>query len=173
MIRSQPITFRWDGEAMTPATPFMARLADKTFVIGENYRLMEEHERSAASHRHYFAVIHDAWMNLPEEMAERFPTSESLRKFALIKAGYRDERTFVAGSRAEALRLAAFVKPIDDFAIVTATGATVTIWTAKSQSVRAMGGKAFQESKQAVLDVIADLIGVSPETLSREAGQAA
>lgn len=173
MSRPQPITFRWDGEAMTPATPFMARLADKTFVIGENYRLTEEHERSAASHRHLFAAIHDAWMNLPEEMADRFPTSESLRKWALIKAGYRDERTFVASSRAEALRLAAFVRPTDDFAIVTATGATVTIWTAKSQSVKAMGGKAFQASKQAVLDVIADLIGVSPETLSREAGRAA
>jgi hypothetical protein len=69
--------------------------------------------------------------------------------------------------------LAAFVRPTDDFAIVTATGATVTVWTAKSQSVKAMGGKDFQVSKQAVLDVIADLIGVSPETLSREAGQAA
>lgn len=158
---------------MVPATTFMARLADKAFVVGEVYRLTEEHERSAASHRHFFAVIHDAWLNLPEGTAERFPTSEHLRKYALIKAGYRDERTFVAGSRAEALRLAAFVRPIDDFAIVTTSGATVTIWTAKSQSVRAMGGKAFQESKQAVLDVIADLIGVDPTTLSREAGQAA
>lgn len=173
MTRSQPIVFRWNGEAMIPATPFMSRLADKTFIIGEQYRLAEEHERSGASHRHFFASIHTAWMNLPEAMADRFPTSESLRKWSLIKAGYRDERTFVASSRAEALRFAAFVRPIDDFAIVTATGATVVIWTAKSQSVRAMGGKVFQASKQACLDVIAELIGVEPAALSREAGRAA
>lgn len=165
-MSGSPLVFSWDGEAMRPASRMMARLADKAFVIGETYRLTEEHERSAASHRHYFAAINEAWQNLPEEIGDRFPNSESLRKYALIKAGYRDERTIVAASKAEAQRLAGFVRPMDAFAVVTTSEATVTVWTAKSQSVKAMGGKDFQTSKQAVLDVIAGMIGVDSDALA-------
>jgi len=172
-MTAPPIIFEWQGDAMTPATPFMARLCDKHFVIGEKYRLIEDYARSHKSHAHYFAAINDAWKTLPETMAEEYPTSEHLRKKALIRKGYCDERTFVCSSKAEAQRLAPFVAPMDHYAIVTVKESTVRVYTAQSQSTRAMGAKAFQESKQAVLDFIDALLGVPNGTMKREAGQSA
>lgn len=165
-----PMVFAWDGEALAPKAP---RLADKHLVVGENYRVTIEQERSAASHNHQFAAINEAWGNLPEDLALEFPTPDHLRKYALIKCGYCDRRSVVCASKAEALRVAAFIKPMDQFAVVAVEGAVVTVYTAQSQSRRAMGGKVFNESKQAVLDVISAMIGVKPAELQHEAGRAA
>ncbi|WP_262027110.1 hypothetical protein [Microvirga sp. Mcv34] len=171
-MSTAPIVFQWSGDAMVPHHRFQ-RECDASFVVGESYRLAVQEHRSQANHNHYFAAINEAWMNLPEVLAERFPTSEHLRKYALIKAGYRDERTFPCASKAEAQRLAAFIRPMDDFAIVTTAEAVVTVWTAKSQSKAAMGKQVFQESKNKVLDVLAEMIGIQPETLTRNVGRAA
>lgn len=165
-----PLMFDWDGESFVPQRP---KLADKYYVVGESYRLAPYEERSMRSHRYYFASVNEAWENLPEDLAERFPTSEHLRKFALIKAGFRDERSFVAASKAEAVRLAAFIDPIDDYAWVVVREATVTVYTAKSQSTRAMGKKAFGESKERVLDIVSAMIGTSKEALRQNADKAA
>lgn len=165
-----PLLFSWDGEVMRPRHP---ALADKQFVVGENYRLEVREDRSQASHNHYFAAVHESWANLPEHLAERFPTSEHLRKYALVKGGFRDERSIVAGSKAEAQRLAAFIRPMDEFAIVTVSEAVVTVYTAKSQSLKAMGRAEFGRSKEAVLGILADMIGVSAPELQRNAGLAA
>ncbi|WP_238189283.1 hypothetical protein [Methylobacterium frigidaeris] len=142
-------------------------------MIGERYILVEHEARSAASHAHYFACVRDGWSNLPEDLAGRFPTPDHLRKWALIRAGYRDEVTFVASSKAEAIRIAAFLRPVEDTAVVRVKDSVVVRWTAKSQSMRAMGRDGFQRSKDAVLSVIDELIGTAPGTLSREAGRAA
>lgn len=168
-----PIHFQWDGESMTPATPFMARLCDQHYVIGENYRLVEDKNRSTKTHNHYFAAISDAWKTLPEDLAEDYPTAEHLRKKALIRTGYADERSIVCASKAEAQRIAAFMKPLDQYAIIAVSEATVRIYTAQSQSKKAMGAADFQKSKQDVLDFIDGLLGVSPGSVSREAGKAA
>lgn len=154
------ITFQWDGEAMRPASGFWAAKADKAYVVGETYSLTEHHDRSANSHRHYFAAIKNGFDSLSDQHLEAYPTQEHLRKKALIWKGYRDERTIVAGSAAEAQRIAAFVKPMDDFAVVTVKDAVVRVWTAKSQSMKAMGNRDFQQSKSDVLDFIDDLLGV-------------
>lgn len=159
-----PIPFRWDGESMTPR-PGYARRADQCFVIGQDYVLAPVEERSLASHNHFFASIAEAWKNLPPEGAERFPTADHLRKYALIKTGFHEERSIVCGSKAEAPRVAAFLKPIDDYAVITVRDAVVTVYTAKSQSAKAMGKEAFQASKDAVLDFVAGLIGVTPDEL--------
>lgn len=166
------IIYRWDGDAMAPL-PRFARLADRQFVVGQDYELVEHHERSDASHRHYFACIRDAWLNLPEEHSDRFASEAHLRKWALIRAGYRDERTIACASKAEALRFVAFMKPMDDYAVVVAREAVVVVWTAKSQSVKAMGKADFQASKEAVLGVLADLIGTDPASLSTNVREAA
>lgn len=166
-----PIIYQWSGEAMEPL-PRFRKLCDQQFCVGEQYRMEAREERSMASHNFYFASIHEAWSNLPEDQAERFPSAEHLRKYALIRAGFRDERSISCASKAEALRVAAFIKPIDDYAVVIARDALVVVYTAKSQSVRAMGKADFQASKDAVLDVIAGLIGVAPDALA-EAGKAA
>ena len=152
------IPCRWDGENFTP-TRGHARRADEHFVVGLVYSLEPIEQRSAATHRHYFATINDMWQSLPDHLADRFPTAEHLRKHGLIMAGYRDETTMVASSRAEALRLAAFIRPIDEFQIVSVNGPIVVRWTAKSQNMRAMDSKTFAAIKTAVLDWISDLIG--------------
>lgn len=171
-MTSPPIVTRWTGEAFEPIGR-SKREADAEYVVGQVYRLTQYEERSEASHRHFFASLHEAWANLPADLAERFPTSERLRKFALIKSGFATQRQLVASSRAEALRLAAFVAPMDEYALVETRGAVVTVWEAESQSMRAMGKKRFAESKDAVLSYCASLIGVDPATLRRETGKAA
>ncbi len=166
-----PVVFTWNGEAMIPVGHYM-RMADKVFVVGMNYRLVEHKVRSSASHNHFFAAVEEAWKNLPEEYADRYPSAEHLRKWALCKAGFADERSIVCASKAEAQRVAAFIKPMDDFAVVSVNGSTVKVWTAQSQSVRAMGKDEFQRSKDAVLDILASMVGVTPAELQK-AGEAA
>lgn len=162
------LPFRWTGEVMEPLRSF-AKRCDAEFTVGEVYNLEAIEARSAASHRHYFAAVNEAWQNLPEDAAERFPTSEHLRKWCLIRAGYAEHRQIVASSKAEAQRLAAFVKPMDTYAVVTARECVVTVYTAESQSQKAMGKKRFQESKNAVLSLLAAMIGTGPLELGRAA----
>ena len=96
-------------------------------VVGEEYRVDPEEERSIASHNHFFMAVNEAWRNLPEHLTEQFPTSESLRKRALIKAGYFDSRSIACSTKAEALRVAAFVRPMDEHAVVVVSKAVVSV----------------------------------------------
>lgn len=172
MSEIPPIAFRWEGDSFSPYGRF-AKVADQHYVIGEVYALVPHEDRRMASHRAYFAACSEAWKNLPEEMGDRFPTADHLRKYCLIKAGFRDERTLVASSKAEARRLAAFIKPVDEFAVVTVSESVVTVYTAKSQSMRAMGKDDFMRSKNSVLEILENLLGVEPGQLSYNAGKAA
>ena len=160
----EPQMFTWNGEAMVPRAP---KLADRTFVIGENYMLTEVMDRSLNTHNHYFAALAECWKSLPEGLAERHATPEHLRKWALIQAGYRDERVIVCESEEQAARVAAVVKGLDEYAVVIVAGNIVQILTAKSQSVRAMPKGEFQASKEAVLQVLAGLLGVDVDTLPK------
>ena len=165
-----PQTFQWDGEAMRPLHD---RLADKHFVVGETYTLAPWEDRSLASHNHEFAVIAEAWKNLPENLATLYPTPEHLRKRALIEAGYYTEILTDAGSNAASLRVASHLRAIDEFSLAIVRGPMVCHRRPQSQSRRAMGKEAFQKSKQAVLDVVSAMIGVKPENISNEVGRAA
>jgi hypothetical protein len=157
-----PQHFEWNGEAMIPLHP---RRADKTFVVGQRYSLVQYEDRSEASHRHEFAWLREAWQSLPERLSERFPTETHLRKWSLIRAGYSDSHTITCRSKAEAVRVAAFIRPIDEFAVVIVQGTTVTRYTAKSQSKRAMGAKEFYESKERIMEVVARMLNVEPQEL--------
>ncbi|ASP85042.1 MULTISPECIES: hypothetical protein [Sinorhizobium] len=172
---SGPVLLQWNGEAFEPANRHWARECDKRFVVGEFYTLAEHNDRSKASHNHYFAAVAEAWQNLPEIYAGMSfaESSEHLRAYALIKKGYCDTHTIVCSSKAEAKRLAAFIRPIDAFSVVDVKEATVTRYVAKSQSMKAMDKQEFQESKTAVLDYLDDLIGVERGTTQRNAGAAA
>ena len=167
-----PMPFTWDGEHFVPPAR-LAKLCDKHFVVGQAYMLVEHQERSQRSHAHYFACVNEVWKNLPEDAIERYPTADHLRRWALVRAGYADHRELVADSSEAAARIAAFVKPMDSYAVVTVRGCVVTIWTAKSQSQRAMDKKTFQESKDRVLDILAGLIGVTRDDLQQNAQEAA
>lgn len=162
-----PLTFAWDGEAMHPVAS-CRREADARYVVGERYRMDVVEERSQRSHSHYFASINEIWTNLPDDKAVHFPTAEHLRKFALIRVGYSDQRQIVCASKAEAQRIAAFVRPMDEYAVVTTHEAVVSVFTAQSQSRKAMGNKDFQDSKTRVLEYLAGLIGVAPADVPRQ-----
>lgn len=169
---SAPFYWSWDGETMRPLPRFAER-ARKQFQAGERYRLAEEHERSQQSHSHFFASLNEAWKNLPEDIAEQFPSVEHLRKWSLVKTGFADERSIVAGSNDEARRIAAFVRPSDPYAVITVSGNVVRVFTAKSQSRKAMNKADFQASKTAVLEIVSGLVGVDVDTLAANAGRAA
>lgn len=164
----RPLMFRWEGDSFVPNSPFWAKKADEIYVVGQVYPLVEQQDRSRKSHDHYFAQVHQIWLNLPDAVAAEFPDAEHLRKHALIRCGYSDKRSIVTRSKIEAVRLAAFLRPIDTYAIVTIDARTVTQWTAQSQSYTAMGKHQFQESKDKVLEWCANLIGVAVEDLPQK-----
>jgi hypothetical protein len=164
MSMNAPLRLRYEGEGRFRA---LTNRADEDFVVGEVYPMVEERDRSTNSHNHFFATVTQAWKTLPEELSEQYPTADHLRKKALVWKGWRDERTIACASKAEAERVAAFVKPMDDFAVVTRVDAVVRVWTAKSQSKKAMGAADFQQSKQDVLDFIDDLLGVERGSTAR------
>jgi hypothetical protein len=62
---------------------------------------------------------------------------------------------------------------MDEYALVSVEGSVVNVFSAQSQSQRAMGKQRFQASKEAVLDVLASMVGVKAEQLQHEAGRAA
>ena len=150
---------------MKPSRP---HLADKAFVVGQHYWLEEVSERSWVSHRQEFAFVREAWQTLPYAVAEKFATPEHLRKAALIATGWHNETILNAGTRADAVRLAAFVRSADEFAHIAIRGPTVVVRKARSQRMRGPGrmNKAdFQASKTDILGWISALIGVEPEDL--------
>lgn len=165
---TSPILFRWTGEVMQPVSRFI-KACNLRFVVGEQYTLDEIKARSSASHNHYFACVEDAWQNLSEGQSQQFPTSEHLRKHALIACGYADVRSTVYSSKTDARRTAAFIRPMDTYAIVDVRECVVQVYTAQSQKKKAMGNKVFQESKSAVLEWVAALIEAKPEDLGKAA----
>jgi len=168
MTTIPPICCAWDGEAFIPL-PRFAKTCDREFVIGQNYPLIVHEERSRASHSHEFAWLHDAWLNLPESLASLYPSPEHLRKRALIEAGFYDEQIVDAGTKAAAIRVATAFRSREEFSVIIVRGCLVVLRTAKSQSRRSMDKKDFQASKQAIMEVIAAMIGVTPESLSQRA----
>jgi hypothetical protein len=149
-------------------TPMRPKAADKEFVIGQRYWLTEASDRSWISHRHEFAWIASAHSNLPDALAELFPTSEHLRKAALIATGWFREVVIDCGSRAAAARVAAYARGEDEFAKVTVRVSTVTVQKARSQRMHGldrMDRAEFEKSKADILGWISNLIGVEPERL--------
>lgn len=157
-MTEQPIIFRWTGEAFVPSTNYQAHLAGQQYEEGDLVALAPFSQRSDKSHDHYFAVLHDMWLSLPEHVSAEFPNEEVLRAHALIRTGYCNKRQLVCRSAAAAEDVAAFMRPASPLAIIGVDGCVVTEWTPESQKYRAMGKKRFQESKDAVLGYVNGLL---------------
>jgi hypothetical protein len=71
-------------------------------------------------------------------------------------------------SRAAAERVAAFMESPDSHSIVDVSGSTIIVWTARSISERAIGAKEFQAVKERVLEIVADMIGLTAAELARQ-----
>ncbi|MDO8912337.1 MAG: hypothetical protein Q8N10_03505 [Phenylobacterium sp.] len=163
-----PIPTRWDGEAFVPL-PRFAGLADEHYVVGQVYTMAEIQARSHKTHAHYFARVNDIWATLPDPLAARFKSADALRKYALISTGHCDESSTVCMFKTEAQRLAASMRPLDEFSVVTVNGKVVTRYTAKSMDIKSMDKEAFQKAKEDTLRFLEDLIGVAPAELARAA----
>jgi len=142
---------------------------------GEIVGVTIERGRSEASHRHQFAWVHDAWLNLPEGLRDMpwAETAETLRKQALIATGFHTVQVIDCGANATARRVRDALLPAciaaHGYAVAQVRGTVVTVWTPESQSYRAMGGERFKESKAAIMDWIAEKLGVTGDDLRRVA----
>lgn len=172
-----PIKYIWNGEAMIPAKGYAAR-AEKQFMPFETYTLEVREERSSAEHNHYFAAVSDAFQNLSDEVTDRIRTANHLRKWALIATGWFNEKITDCGSHEVALRMAAFTRVLEsghpgEYCEIIVRGPALVVRTAKSQSMREMNKEDFRKSKQDVLNLLSDMIGVNRTLLERHAGKSA
>ena len=138
-------------------------------AVGEVHGWQMAEHRSKASHDHFFACVNEAWKNLPEDLADDFPSPEHLRKWALIKAGFCSETRIVCANNSEAMSLAVKAKTMDKFSLVAIDGKVVMIWTADSQRRDAMGRQVFQDAKDKALHILSQLIGADVAALKEAA----
>ena len=169
MAKGPKPVFEYLGNGWFKAEARFVWECDQNFVVHQKYRMDIVDERSAASHSHYFACINEAWNNLGESQAKRFPSPEHLRKWALIQANYchADHRVF--STKQDALTAAAAVRARDKYAVISVNDNIVTIFTAESQSLKDMDKQRFQASKDKVLEILADMLHITPKQLERHA----
>lgn len=157
---------RWENGTLRLISNSLPDLSD-----GELITVIIERGRSMNSHRHQFAFVKEAWANLPERlmMMPWAETPETMRKHALIATGFSQSYTLDCGANATAQRVKQSLiraeAKAEGYALAQVRGPVVTVWTPESQSMRAMGGKRFQESKSAILDWMAAQIGVPSASL--------
>lgn len=167
MTHLPPIALRYEGSGEFKGSVRVGMLCDQHLVIGHLYELEIVEGRSSESHRHYFATIAQAWANLPEHLADQFPTSEHLRKWALIKAGWCDQDQIVVDDADVLASLIPFLRRRDEYSIVDVSENVVTVYTARSQAGRSQNKQQFQATKDRVFQILAELIGTDPASLSR------
>lgn len=166
----RPVLCRWNGHAFEPEGDYHLRRAAEDYEHDQVVRLAPVEERSSASHRHQFAWLKTAWESLPERYAgEPWAQSpEHLRKYALIRTGFATTVETVCDSNATAMRVATMARSLDEYAVAEVDGRVIRVHRARSQSNRAMNKQDFEASKAAILNFIAGLIEVDPETLARQ-----
>ena len=157
MSDAATIRCRWAGGVLIPVGNYAMAAACDAMSEGDTVLVSIDHPRSMNSHRHQFAEIRTMFEHLPERL-QKMPwaaTPETLRKHALIASGFHDTFTVDCGTKAAAERIMPRLNDAErrahGYAIGQVRGPVVTIWTPRSQSVRAMGGAEFQRSKQAAL----------------------
>lgn len=165
---SSPILTTWTGDAFEPLQRH-GNYCAAHFVIGEKYFIEPEAPRNMAAHRAYFAQIANDWRNLPESVAADFPTPEHLRKHALIKCGYADEKVVVCRTNQDAHAVAGIIAALEGYCIVEIVFNVARAWMPRSQSVKAMGAVEFKASKDKVLDYLATMLQVSRDEAERAA----
>lgn len=162
-----PMWWRYNGACLVPARP---ELAERWFRTDQFYFMEPHNERSWRKHKAYFASLAEAWASLK---SDEYPSVECLRKHALIRTGWYEERMLTCESAEAAERVAAFIRPMDQYAIVSVSQWVVRVWTARSQSYKAMGRADFDRSMDDVLNFVAGLIEVTREQLDEQGGFAA
>ncbi len=168
MAAPAPILATWTGSEFEPARRH-AKTLDATLTIGVQYLLEIQEPHSEKARRHFFAQLHDIWISLPEDIAERWPSVESFRKAGLIATGFCDKTEAICATNKQAQALAASFGRIDDYVMVEIRDRAIAVWTARSQKRAVMGNDDFKASKQAVLEWAAHQVGVKAEDVAGDA----
>lgn len=114
--------------------------------------------RTTNTHNHQFAEIDNLFANLPDwhAGAPYARSREAFRKHGLIKTGYCDVDLIDFESKEQACEaaptIAKLARKAHGYAIVVVRGSQVVCTTPHSQSMNAMGGARFNESKSAVMN---------------------
>lgn len=168
---SAPALWQWDGEALHPLPRFQAQ-CDRELVVGARYLMEPIDEVQSARDRAYFAAIREAWSNLPEGLAEQFPSPNDFRRHLLVACGFcTTKRLRFASAQAAMEALPVFAGLA---ALVEVQGAVVVVKTPMSQKLRGGMEKADRlRSYQETQDLAAAMIGVSAEDVERNVEQAA
>lgn len=164
-----PVLFQWDetDEVLRPADRHR-KLCLRQFTDGGIYFLGPHGGANSPSDKAYFAQINSVWKTLPEDMAERFPTAEHLRKYALIKCGYHRHEMRTFDSAEDAQKAALMIRPFERFAVIRAEGCDVHVFTAMSQRRGSgMSDEDRKESQEKVLNWLAESIGVTRSDLRK------
>lgn len=170
---SEQLLCEWTEDGTFKPLARHSKHCDEMFVVGEKYYVTPEMPRDMRSHRHFMAQVKTDWENLPEDIAEQFASPEHLRKWALCKTGFCTETRQVFTRDRDAVLAAAFAAASSEYAIVSVNGNIVTTWKPESQRVNSMGAERFKQSKRAVLDYLASLIGVTPAQVAEVAERSA
>lgn len=174
MKNTSPVPMRFEkGIGFFPENQYWRNICDDRFGDGEVVTLDEVNDRSQKSHDQLFPLLREAFSQLPEEFKEQFPTAEHLRARALIEAGYFNETVVDAGFPDTAREFASTIRARSTFSLVVIRDNFVIIRDPRSQSLRAMKKKEFQESKTKVLEVVCDMIGITVDELMQNSGKAA
>jgi hypothetical protein len=186
-VRIVPVVFDWKkldvciegGEvvslrAMVPQTRYV-KVAERQYHEGEEYPLTILETRSRASHNQFFAAVHEAYLNLPENIKNRWENEDHLRKWVLIETGWYTEREHEFATPYAAKNFAAHHD--EDYhgeycrMFHPKKGRKIILRRAKSQSAKAMGKDAFEKSKRDVLDYLGTLTGTTRAQLNENAGR--
>lgn len=187
-MKMVPVVFVWrevhlvDADGVITTRRMMDPLlrydnvAGRQFSDGEEYPLVVLEARTRASHNHYFATVGEAFQNVPEALAARWPTVDHMRKWVLIETGWFDEKEFDCPDEHFAKRLALFIRTEDSFARISIHRLEngtfkVIVRRAKSQSAASMPKQEFEDSKRDVLDYLASMIDVKASDLKKQAGR--
>lgn len=154
---------------MIPQSGYLAQ-CEKRFVVGQIYTLEQVDEaRNMNAHNAYMAEVASAWENLSDAATKKLKTPTHLRKWALIETGWYDEQIVDCGTHELASRMATFTHQTDEYCEIRIRKNLLVIRRPRSQKRSKMNSEDFKKSSKAVLDLLADMIGVNRTVLERYA----
>lgn len=144
---------------------------------GGVYNVSLAKDRSPESHKQFFAVLADAFHQMPEAK-QQWRDPEHLRKWLLCKVSWCNQTDTVLSSNDDAMKYATMIKSLDPYSVVYVNDNVVRYWEPKSMKMaRANNGgmskQDFQRVKQDSFDFLDDYLGLERGTLAKEGGKAA
>lgn len=120
-------------------------------------------EHSDKARRRFFAIMEDAYQNMPANWRPLILSKEHLRKYILCQVGHCDTIATDCDTPEAAERVAALAKHIDTFAVTEIRGQIVVTMTARSIRKRGCPKAVFMPIAQASYDYLRQTFGYDPD----------